>query len=206
MKTSMRDRSALICVPGGSVTNDGAPLAEIPVVVGEVMERRLGDRPAHRPAVGPPLTVDDDGKIEATTGRRASAVREHSGFGHRRGHTALMRVRGKPLDPPARGQVGVQQCMRRPVGEHRLIVAVGAGVIVGPGNRRGVLVVAPGRRVHRLVMELVDLPDRAETQQTSAQILVVARRQHTPTIAAKAHNRLGLGVRQPVTDVHRHQP
>jgi hypothetical protein len=28
MKTSMRDRSALICVPGGSVTNDGAPLAK----------------------------------------------------------------------------------------------------------------------------------------------------------------------------------
>jgi hypothetical protein len=58
---------------------------QIPVVVGEVMERRLGDRPTHRPAVGSPLTVDDDGKIEATTGRRASAVREHSGFGHRRG-------------------------------------------------------------------------------------------------------------------------
>ena len=43
----------------------------------------------------------------------------------------------------------VQQFVHRPVGEHRLIVAVGAGVVVGPGDGRGVLVVATACRVDR---------------------------------------------------------
>lgn len=135
---------------------------EIPVVVGEVMERRLGESPAHRPTVGPLLTVDDDGKIEVTAGCCASAFRQHSGAGHLRGHPALMWVRGKPLDPPARGQVGTEQFVHRSVGDHRLIVAVGTRVVVGPRDRRGVLVVAPCGRVDRLVVKLVDLPNRSE--------------------------------------------
>ncbi len=55
-------------------------------------------------------------------------------------------------------------------------------------------------------MELVHHPNRSQAQQTPAQILVVAGGEHTSAVLAKANNRFGFGIRQPVTDVHRHQP
>ena len=57
--------------------------------------------------------------------------------------------------------------MTRAVDEHRLIVAVGAGMIVRPGDGGRVLVIKQVNTVGVVEMELIDLAQRAEYEDPS---------------------------------------
>ena len=50
---------------------------EIPVVIGEVVECRLGDGPAHESAVRCAFIGESDDEVEVAAGRGTAALRNH---------------------------------------------------------------------------------------------------------------------------------
>ena len=113
------------------------------VVVGEMVEGRFGDRPAHRSAIRPAFTVDHCGEVEVAASRSAAAPRDRGRERTFRRHQALVRVGREPFDASAGGLVGSQQLVHRYLYQYWLIVAASAGVVVGP-------------RVDGLGVELID--------------------------------------------------
>jgi len=92
------------------------------------------------------------------------------------------------------------------VDEYRLIVAVGTGVEIGPGDGRGVQVIAHRGRIDALFVELVDYADRPEPAQTAAQVLVVAGGEQPSAALAEPADRCGFGIGEAVPDVDGQQP
>src|SRR5262249_4802582 len=84
--------------------------------------------------------------------------------------------------------------------------AVGARVIVGPGDRRGVLVVAHRGRINGVVVEFVDHTQRPEPVQTTPQVLMVAGGEHTAPICPESQDGFGIGGGQAIADINCHQP
>ena len=111
-----------------------------------------------------------------------------------------------PEHDTARDGAAAQQLVHRPAGEHRLIVAVGPGVIVRPRDARSVLVVAHRGRIDGLIVELVDRPERSEPDQAAAQVLVVTGGENPSAVLAEPHDGVGVGGTESIPDVDGHQP
>jgi len=121
------------------------------VLVGYVGERLETLRRAARPVAS---LLTEVGPVVGTIVERAA-----DGLAARVAAAGLssVRVRREPFDSSTGRRRGAQQLVCWRIAEHRLIVAVGAGVVVGSGDRRSVLVVAHRGGIDVIVVELVEL-------------------------------------------------
>jgi hypothetical protein len=90
-----------------------------------------------------------------------------------------------------------------------LIVAIRAGVIVGPRDRRGQHVVANVTRGIRILMLRVKemrAPDSAQRTQRRSEILVIARGENAAAALVKTRDSFAVGVGQSVSGIDGKQP
>src|SRR2546423_10526037 len=120
-----------------------APVSDIPIVVAEMMERRLGNATALTVSLATFGALERDDEIKGPPGHPAAAVGDDPGALIAGRHTdpALMRMGGEKPDGAARRSLIAQQRMYGIDHLDDLKVAIGAGMVIRPQDLGGVGIV-----------------------------------------------------------------
>jgi hypothetical protein len=203
-------RLLLHSAPLGLRHERGRPAARVPVVVGEVMEARLGDAAAKHVSMLVVSRFERHREVERAPRREARAGGDDTRvFTLRRPDGALVRMRGEELDP-ARRRVRIAQELMRGLGPRDpLEVAVVAGVVVGPRDAGRPVVVGDtplGIGLGVLRLEMVRGADSSERAERKPHVLVVARGQDASAALAEPCDALAVAMGQPVSRVQSEEP
>src|ERR1700722_15959269 len=98
--------------------------------------------------------------------------------------------------------------MPRSLDLNELVVTVGTGMKIGPGDRRGVGIIALGRQawVDVFAVEMMGGADFLDPADGTSQIHMIAREHQSAAATAEVRYRAAVFRSEPIARVHREQP